>query len=205
MYKVICITNRKLCGENFLGQLEAVAAQRPDMVILREKDMDESEFTILAEKVNDICKKYDVALAINSFIESAKTLGIRRLHLPLHKLREMSAEERACFDVIGASCHSADEAKEAQSLGAGYIIAGHIFETDCKKGLEGRGLAFLEEVCKSVDIPVYAIGGIGPDNVKDVINTGADGICIMSGFMKTDDPEKYMKKIRGEQNESQES
>lgn len=198
MYKVICITNRKLCGEGFLRQLESIAEQHPDMVILREKDMDENEFCSLAAEVKAICKKYSVSLSVNSFVDTAKSLGIERIHLPLHKLREMSDDERSCFELIGASCHSAEEAKEAQTLGAGYIIAGHIFETDCKKGLKGRGLGFLEEVCRSVDMPVYAIGGIVPDNVKEVISAGAEGVCIMSGLMCTDDPKGYMRKLRGE-------
>ena len=49
---------------------------------------------------------------------------------------------------IGVSIHSAEEAKEAVSLGASYLTAGHIFTTDCKKGVPARGLEFLKEVCE---------------------------------------------------------
>ena len=74
--------------------------------------------------------------------------------------------------------------KAAESLGADYLFAGNIFETDCKKGLPGRGLEFLERVCKEVTIPVYAIGGITKEKMPRILETGAAGGCMMSGFMQ---------------------
>ena len=64
------------------------------------------------------------------------------------------------FTKIGISIHSVEEAKEAEQLGASYLTAGHIYATDCKRGLPPRGLGFLKEVCREVSIPVYGIGGI---------------------------------------------
>ena len=89
------------------------------------------------------------------------------------------------FSQIGTSVHSVEDALEAQKLGATYITAGHIYATDCKKGLPPRGLDFLRDVCRAVDIPVYAIGGIKIDQAQftDILNCGAAGGCIMSGMM----------------------
>ena len=107
-------------------------------------------------------------------------LSISRIHLPLSMLtKELCAE----FQTVGASVHSIEEAQKAERLGASYIIAGHIFATDCKRNLAPRGLEFLNNVCRSVKIPVYAIGGITPDNLRDVLNAGAAGACVMSGLM----------------------
>lgn len=85
---------------------------------------------------------------------------------------------------IGTSVHSVEEAVRAEELGASYLFAGHIFETDCKKGLAPRGLSFLEEVCKAVSIPVYALGGINDETEPLVRKTKAAGACRMSGYMK---------------------
>ena len=200
MCKIICITNKKLCRVDFSEQLEKIAAAQPDMVILREKDMSEKEYSELAEISAEICKGYGVPLAVNSFWETASELGIKRVHLPLHILRDMSADDKAQFDAIGTSCHSVEDAIEAQALGAGYIIAGHIFETECKKGLAGRGTGFLSEVCKAIDLPVYAIGGISADNAAECIAAGADGICLMSGFMQAKDVSEFMDRLRGVMN-----
>ena len=63
-----------------------------------------------------------------------------------------------------------------------------MFPTACKLGLEPRGTDFIESVCRSVDIPVYAVGGITPDNVGKVFSAGAAGACAMSSMMTSEDP-----------------
>lgn len=112
--------------------------------------------------------------------------------MPMRLLRSMSNEEKSVFRIIGASCHSPEEAAEAQRLGCSYVTAGHVFATDCKKGMEPRGLRFLKEVCDAVTIPVYGIGGIGPGNISQVRETGAAGACVMSRLMTCDAPGAYM-------------
>ena len=79
----------------------------------------------------------------------------------------------------GVSVHSLSEAVSAEKKGAG-----HIFQTDCKKDLAPRGVKFLTEIVSNVEIPVYAIGGINPQNEHLIYECGANGICIMSGYMK---------------------
>ena len=87
--------------------------------------------------------------------------------------------------ILGCSVHSVEDAIEAEKLGASYLTAGHIFATDCKRGLPPRGMEFLKQVCETVNIPVYAIGGIGLNDGKidSVCECGAAGACIMSAFM----------------------
>ena len=92
------------------------------------------------------------------------------------------------FAHIGTSVHSVAEALAAQNAGATCLTAGHIFDTDCKKGLPGRGLDFLRSVCQQVSIPVYAIGGIDSGNIGAVRGAGAAGACVMSGLMRCGDP-----------------
>ena len=123
-------------------------------------------------------------LIIHFYSEVAEKLNCESIHLPLFKLKE-NYEKLSKFKIIGTSVHSVEEAIEAQKLGATYISAGHIFATDCKKDLPPRGLEFLKEVCNSVTIPVYAIGGIKLSDVQmdEIIKCGAKGGCIMSGMM----------------------
>lgn len=74
-------------------------------------------------------------------------------------------------------------------LGASYLIAGHIFATDCKKGLKPRGLEYLSDISKAVKIPVLGIGGISLERLSSILQTGAAGTCVMSHFMNCDNPE----------------
>lgn len=151
------------------------------------KDLSASEYKALAAEVIKICKKYDVQCILHSFIEIAAELSCDAIHMPMKLLRNMTDEEKARFKLIGASCHSQEEAVEAQDLGCGYITAGHIFRTDCKKGLMPRGLDFLKCVCEAVKIPVYGIGGINNSNIDSVRKSGAAGACMMSELMQCED------------------
>lgn len=187
MSDIFCVTNRTLCRENFLDRIEKVAACHPAGVILREKDLLPEEYRKLAEQVMKICEKHGVPCILHRFVDVALALHAEAIHLPLQLLRGMSEGEKAGFRSIGASCHSAEEAQEAQRLGCTYITAGHIFDTDCKKGLPGRGLSFLMDVRDAVSIPVYAIGGICKDNIAAVRSAGADGVCLMSSLMVCED------------------
>lgn len=201
MSDILCVTNRALCDERFLTQLERIAAARPAGIILREKDLSPDAYRTLAEQVMQICRLHSVSCILHTFVETAIELGAEAIHLPLPVLRGMTAEQKSHFAVLGASCHSVSDVKEAQRLGCTYVTAGHVFKTDCKKGLPGRGLEFLRSACRSVSIPVYAIGGIASDNINQVRAAGAAGACVMSGLMRCADVQKYMKafeKAKGE-------
>lgn len=183
MSDILCVTNRKLCREDFLTRIARIASCHPRGIILREKDLTPEEYKALARTVMEVGSRYGVNCILHSFVNVALELHADAIHLPLHLLRTMNEEDKMQFRVIGASCHSVEEALEAEELGCTYITAGHIFETDCKKGLPGRGLAFLREVCDAVSVPVYAIGGIGEENIADVRTAGASGACLMSRLM----------------------
>ena len=194
---IIAITNRHLCSRPFMEQLERVCKLHPHAIVLREKDMPEAEYLSLARDVIALCKKYDVQCMLHSFINVAMELEHPYIHLPLPILeayvkKDLSDNYQQFFKVIGTSVHSVEDAVKAEQFGATYMTAGHIFATDCKKGLPPRGLDFLKNVCDAVGIPVYAIGGINIDSVcsfyvprlNEVLAHGAVGACIMSSMMR---------------------
>ena len=191
---ILCITNRSLCKGDFLTRIEAIARERPAAIVLREKDLPRDAYASLAAEVSAICRSYRIPCVYHSFVETALAQGANAIHLPLWGMRELSPEAKRHFSVIGVSCHSVEEAKEAEELGCTYITAGHIFEPECKKGLPGRGLTFLESVCRAVCVPVYGIGGISPENARLVRDTGAYGICVMSTLMQCEDVGDCMRK-----------
>lgn len=198
MYKILAITNRHLCNNDFLTQIQDICSLNEKntviksvSIVLREKDLSENDYKDLAAKVMKICEKNNTECILHNFYNVAKELNCKKIHLPLHVLKSKSDVCKE-FKVIGVSIHSVSEAIEAVNLGATYITAGHIFATDCKKDIPPRGLGFLSSICSLVNIPVYAIGGISISNAQEAINAGADGICIMSGLMNCKDPRGFI-------------
>lgn len=184
----IVITNRALVKGDFLEQLERVLRLRPHGLILREKDLSDAAYTALAKEVLALCRKEEVLCFLHSRIPSAKELNCRNLHLSVPALDAMMPEERRRvreeFDRISVSCHSMEDMQFAVECGASQIVLGTIFETDCKKGLKGSGTGFVREICRACPVPVYAIGGITSERLPEVMEAGAAGGCMMSGFMK---------------------
>lgn len=210
---------------NHLSKLES-AKYKPDMLILREKDLAEEEYEKLLKMVWDKLSDSSVEVIPHTFLKAAKNTGIANIHLPFPLLKKYMESQAVCeaideasskavcetsceaineassgavcetscenrkilqgMKVIGTSVHSLEEALEAERLGASYVTAGHIFSTECKPGLEPRGLTFLQKICEGVKIPVYAIGGIHPDNLEKIAQTGAAGACMMSEFMRAE-------------------
>ncbi len=182
MFELVAVTNRRLCEGDFLSRIELVAASGVAAIILREKDLSPDEYEMLAVDALKRCEKYEVPLTLHHFAETAQKLGASRLHLSLSDL-EANPWARGACDVIGVSIHSLEQALRAQSLDADYVVAGHIFETNSKKGLAPRGIPFLAQICRELTIPVYAIGGINTGNIQLVKEAGARGACLMSAFM----------------------
>ena len=199
--KLNIISNRKLCeNENLEKQIEKIFSAYEKKIILknfeiialtlREKDLDKNEYLNLVEKIYPICKKYGIDLILhqNYDLNSDKKYKIGGFHLSYEIFKSLNKNIREKlikkYKRIGISIHSIDEAKEVENLGATYVVAGHIFETDCKKGLEPRGLNFIKELSSILTIPIFAIGGINEENSNLVLNSGAYGVCMMSSLMK---------------------
>lgn len=183
MYKRICITNRHLADDLMTRIGEAIDAGA-DMVVLREKDMDPAGYEALARRVIALCEEKGADCFLHTFTEVAERLGRRDIHLTMGDFRGLTEEERKALGRIGVSTHTVEEAKECARMGAAYVTASPVFETDCKPGVVPSGLTYLAEAAAAVDIPVYALGGIREDNAGQCLAAGAAGVCMMSGYMK---------------------
>ncbi len=192
MNKIICFTNRSLVKGDFLTQIIKIAKAKPDAIVLREKDLPYEEYKDLAEKVLKICREFNVLCIFHKYAEIAVELGADGVHLPLSDLKSLTEKEKSNLKIIGASTHSVSEAVLAEDLGASYITISHIFKTDCKKGLPPKGVSLIKEVKRKVNIPFFALGGINEKNARECFMSGADGVCIMSGFMTCENPQKII-------------
>lgn len=189
---VISVTNRKLCRDSFAERVKNILDAEPFLVILREKDLSDDEYRRLAAEIIGDSADYRRILSLNR-PETALELGIENVHLTFHDLSEHGRPEG--IKRVGTSVHSVTEAKNAGKLGADYLIAGHIYPTDCKKGVPPRGIDFLREVVNAVEIPVFAIGGISADNFREPVENGAKGVCLMSELMTCENPREMIRKI----------
>ena len=156
---------------------------------MQQKDLTDDAYESLAKKVFDLCKREDITFFLHTKIEIARKIGCQNIHLSIPVLKGLSETEKKAltedFCEISISCHSMEDVEIAMAGGATQIILGTIFETECKKGVLGKGVEFVREICQKCPLPVYAIGGMNLQRLPLVIDAGAAGCCMMSGFMQT--------------------
>ena len=181
---LMLITSRHQMKPSFEHCLEAALLGGASLIQLREKDLDPTLFTFLAEVCRKLCSHYNAELLINGRPKMAQRLKIGGLHLPESALK---VEALPKFPVMGFSVHSLENAKRAEALGADYLIYGSIFSTASHPEITPVGLEELRKVTQAVSCPVYAIGGISTANAKSCKEAGAYGVAVMSAVWQASD------------------
>ena len=159
-------------------------------VQLREKDLTTRDLYHLAGKLLAVTRETGAALLINDRVDVAMALPADGVHLTRRSLPPKEARELlGPARLIGISCHSLAEVREAVDGGADFVVLGPIFETPSKMPY-GAPLttALLQQARAATTLPVLAIGGINPARVPEVMAAGADGVAVISAVMAALDP-----------------
>lgn len=170
-----------------------------DYLHIREREKSTKE---LYEGVESLLKKGfpPSKLVINDRIDIAILLNIPRVQLGYRSTDVRSVKEKFSYLHVGYSVHSLEEAVEAFKSGADSLVYGHVFPTECKKGVPARGLEEISDIARSLSIPIIAIGGITPENTKDILASEVSGIAVMSGIVSSSNPyskaKSYKESIR---------
>ncbi len=168
-----------------------------DYIHIREKQLTWQEKIGWAESLRSVgipsCR-----IVINGSELSSQNEGYGGVHwgqeaMPKYNTAVISNMQRLR---LGVSVHSIDEAKIAEERGADYLFFGHVYATNSKPDLDPRGLHALAEVCSGVSVPVIAIGGIEPANIRAIRSTGAQGVAVISYLWGNDSPDRAAASLR---------
>ncbi|PFK31975.1 thiamine phosphate synthase [Bacillus cereus] len=177
-------------GQMTFEELANVAMQiesEIDYLHIREREKSTKE---LYEGVESLLKRGFPApkLVMNDRIDIAILLNIPRVQLGYRSADVRSVKEKFSYLHVGYSVHSLEEAIIAFKNGADSLVYGHVFSTDCKKGVPARGLEEISDMTRRLTIPITAIGGITPQNTAEVLKSGVSGIAVMSGIVSDRNP-----------------
>jgi len=188
------ITNRKLIKNGDLySVVKKVILGGVDVVILREKDLSYDEIYETAYKLKKITDSYNIPLIINNDLAVAKKLKAYGFHTGINGLNE---DVNNYSEILGISVHSLEEAKVAEKFNPDYLLASHIYETDCKKGLVPKGSKLIEEIKNNINIPIIGLGGINHENLEEVLSYGVKGVAVMSYIMASENPYESAKRLK---------
>jgi thiamine-phosphate pyrophosphorylase len=182
------ITGRKLCREELTVRAEKVLSAGAGYLMVREKDLPEEQLLALAKTLSALTARHGKRLIVNSSLKTALEVGSWGVQLPFDLFLKSREEALNSGLKVGVSIHSKEQALAAQDGGADFVLAGHVFPTECKSGQPGRGLDFLHNLKINLNIPFWAVGGITPDNIDQVLTAGAQTACVMSTLLQCADP-----------------
>ncbi len=160
-----------------------ITTQIPAIIQLREKHLTAKALYELTLRVQRHMHKNNSRLFINERFDITLATGADGTHFPENCCPIDKVRAAAPGILAGKSTHSLLSALSAEAEGFDYLIFGPVFETPLKKRYgPPMGLDKLAEVCRSVSIPVYAIGGVSPANTRQCIDHGAYGVAALSIF-----------------------
>ena len=194
------VTDRHwLNGETLYSQVEKALKGGVTFIQLREKNLDEGSFLEEAKEIQKLCKEYNVPFVINDNVEIAKEINADGVHVGQSDMEAQNVREILGDDkIIGVSAQTVEQALLAEKHGADYLGVGAVFKTGSKDDAEEVSHDELERICKSVSIPVIAIGGITHDNVKELSGRGIVGIAVISAIFGQKDIENATKELKTE-------
>jgi thiamine-phosphate pyrophosphorylase len=180
------ITDRRSLaqGESLLEALARNAAAGVDWIQIREKDLAARELFDLTRQALEAAP--GASILVNSRVDVALAAGAAGAHLPSHSPapRLWRTVTPAGF-LLGVSCHTVEEVREAAAEGADYALFGPVFDPLSKPAdLPRRGLEELARAAGAVRMPVLALGGITAQNASDCRSAGAAGVAGITMFQR---------------------
>lgn len=176
-------------SEQLFSIVEAALQGGLSLVQYREKTSDDVVRLTHAQKLCQMCHHYGALFIMNDRVDLALAVEADGVHLgqqdvPIALARQQLGPHR----LIGRSTTNADEMQRAIAEGADYIGVGPVYETPTKAGKAAAGLDYVQYAAKNASIPWFAIGGIDPSNLNDVLEAGAQRVAIVRAIMQSEQP-----------------
>jgi thiamine-phosphate pyrophosphorylase len=176
-------------SENLAETVEAALKGGLTLVQYREKNADDTVRLEEARKLCQLCHDYEALFLVNDRIDLALAVDADGVHLgtldmPISLARDLLGPHR----LIGRSSTNPDEMQRAITEGADYVGVGPVYETPTKEGKAAVGLQYVSYAAKNCPIPWFAIGGIDPNNLSDVIEIGASRVAVVRSIMQAEQP-----------------
>lgn len=163
----------------WLATLEAALQAGIQRVQLRAPNLQaQPRWRALAASAADLCRKHHADVLVNGDLELARELGTG-LHLRASQLHDFSTRPLDSGMCLAASCHDRHDLLRAQELGCDFAVLGSVQPTASHPQGPTLGWEAFATLRESVSLPIYAIGGLSPDDLPQARQHGAQGIAAI--------------------------
>jgi 8-oxo-dGTP diphosphatase len=163
----------------FLALLEARLRAGLRQVQIREKDLKAPALEDFSRRVVALSHAHGARVLVNSDTALAKRIGADGVHLTAAQLHSMQVRPELPW--CGASCHSQEDLRRAESLGADFAVLGPVRATPSHPDANPLGWERFRKIVDGAAIPVYALGGMSRKDLDQAMRCGAHGIAMVRG------------------------
>lgn len=168
------------------------------MVQLREKDTPTGDFVELARKLMSVLKPLGVPLIINDRVDVALAVDADGVHIGQSDMAYKDVRRlMGTNKIIGLSVESIHDIEIANTLDVDYIGISPVYGTPTKTDtLNPFGLNGLEEAVKLSVHPTVGIGGMNKNTAAEVVQTGCNGIAVVSAICSAESPKLAAQELK---------
>lgn len=182
--RLYAITGEARSCPDWWGRFESMLAAGCSLVQLRCKYDGPRDLETRARRVSDMCQAAGATLLLNGPVELVRRLDLAGVHLPSAYLMTLEERPVSARRLVGASCHAAAELEQAQHIGADFACLSPVLTTRSHPGADTLGLDGFARLVSGCDIPVFALGGLGPTDLGRVREAGGYGVAGISAFWR---------------------
>jgi 8-oxo-dGTP diphosphatase len=175
VYGITCAG--ELGREAFMARLGRSLQNGLRLIQVREKQLADDALRAFATEVVALGHRYGARVLVNGNAAIAAQSRADGVHLTAARL--MAAARRPDCAWCGASCHDATELARARELGADFVVLGPVNATPGHPGAKLLGWQQFARLLRDYPLPVYALGGMRPEDLQHAWSRGAHGISMM--------------------------
>jgi thiamine-phosphate pyrophosphorylase len=197
-FRLLVITDSYSANNNFVKIIKECCENGVKAIQLREKNLPAAELVELAKKIKSVTKKYKSMLIVNDRLDIVLLADAEGIHSSESGIgiKFLSKYKKL---IIGKSVHSVEQARKAEKEEYDYILFGPVFRTPSKINYGApQGLNKLNKICSTVNIPVFAVGGVTPTRTAKCIIAGAYGVAVIRAVMKSHSIKKTVNEFKSE-------
>lgn len=165
--------------ESFLTQLERCLRQGIRLVQLRAKSLSQDDYVDLARQAKTLCARYSAKLILNSDPALVSEVGADGVNLTGERLMSLNKRPLPADKWVSASCHTVEDLKYAEEIQVDFAMLSPVQATASHPDAKPIGWQRFQLLCERAPFPVYALGGVGPDNLEQSFAHGAQGIAAI--------------------------
>lgn len=184
-------------AEKFDALITALLAEGVDAIQLRDKQLDDRTLLQRGHRVRELTRDTRTLFVMNDRPDLAALCDADGVHVGQEELSVAEARRIVGGDcLIGVSTHNIEQARQAVAGGADYLGVGPTFPSTTKSFDAYPGLEFVQAIAAEISLPAFAIGGITPTNVAEVVQTGLRRVAVSGAVTQAADPAAVIRELR---------